>query len=129
MKDRRVAPFNDRCAFTCRVGQFQPNDFDLFDMGGNVAEWCADFVKASSGQVLTGLEDVPDDGKAAADKPGRTAHIIRLGNWDLLPEDQPAWVRNAFPDGSFGPETGFRCACNDETVAKWPRSELEVRPY
>ena len=33
----------DNFLFTCPVGKFMPNDFGVFDMHGNVSEFCSDF--------------------------------------------------------------------------------------
>ncbi len=38
-KPYRGAYSDDTGTATCRVAQFRPNDFGLFDMAGNVAEW------------------------------------------------------------------------------------------
>jgi hypothetical protein len=40
---------------TGAVGSFSPNDFGIFDLGGNVWEWCEDYYDGSSGaRVLRG---------------------------------------------------------------------------
>jgi len=36
---------------TCEVGLYEPNQFDLYDMHGNVWEWCMDEYKSPSGII------------------------------------------------------------------------------
>jgi len=88
---------------TCPVGSFPPNDFGLYEMTGNVWEWCADwfdptYYERSPRQSPSG----PDSG---------TARVMRGGSY--LCHESYCWryrvdARSAnTPDSSTG-NLGFR---------------------
>ena len=53
--DVAIKGYNDGFAWTSPVGSFKPNKFDIYDMGGNVWQWCMDsWNDKSTGKVLRG---------------------------------------------------------------------------
>jgi formylglycine-generating enzyme required for sulfatase activity len=58
------------------VGQFPPNAFGLYDMHGNVWEWCQDNWHSN-------YNGAPIDGSAWLS--GNAGHIIRGGSWNCPP--------------------------------------------
>ncbi len=89
-------------AGTHPVGQKAPNAWGLYDMLGNVWEWCADQWHGS-------YEDVPLDGSIWGDPRGAALRVIRGGSWG----DGARSVR-ASCRGDLVPDRldylGFRCA-------------------
>ncbi|MGK7907508.1 MAG: formylglycine-generating enzyme family protein [Synechococcus sp.] len=64
---------------TTEVGNFPPNRFGLFDMHGNVWEWCQDHFNSS-------YEGAPEDGSAWLETNDEgTAKVLRGGSWDDVP--------------------------------------------
>ena len=55
------------------VGQLEPNDFGLFDMHGNVWEWCQDYWHE-------GYTGAPVDG-SAWESPTSSYRVLRGGHW------------------------------------------------
>ncbi len=87
---------------TCKVGSYQPNGFGLYDMHGNVYEWCSDWYgKDYYGKSPKTDPEGPSEG---------SARVIRGGSW----YDYGRYCRSAVRYG-YGPTLriyylGFRLA-------------------
>ncbi|NCS49897.1 MAG: SUMF1/EgtB/PvdO family nonheme iron enzyme [Microcystis aeruginosa BK11-02] len=88
------------------VGQKKPNGWGLYDMSGNVWEWCEDDWHSS-------YAGAPDDGTAWIDNDNRSQYpkCLRGGSWN----DDPNHCRSAnriryYPDYLCS-NYGFRVAC------------------
>lgn len=86
-----------------KVGCYASNGWGLYDMHGNVWEWCLDCYQAN-----LGLNDVSNP-VGAATSPNR---ITRGGCWNSGPQNCRASTRNAnTPNVSSYGYTGLRLAC------------------
>jgi len=89
---------------TTEVGSFPPNTFGLYDMHGNVSEWCQDYWHDN-------YDDAPTDGSAWIEGGDSERRILRGGAWFSFPRIcRSAYRYSGTPDFRYD-GIGFRVCC------------------
>jgi len=90
---------------TTDVGQFPANQFGLYDMHGNVWEWCEDDWHGS-------YEGAPKDGSAWVESDGATTfRLVRGGSWKGSPRSCRSASRSFYARDFRDGYIGFRVCC------------------
>jgi formylglycine-generating enzyme required for sulfatase activity len=92
---------------TTEVGSFEvANNFGLYDMHGNVWEWCQDDWHGK-------YEGAPIDGSAWLDnEESSNTKLLRGGSWGHNPEDCRSAFRNDYNLDYYLNNIGFRVVCS-----------------
>lgn len=88
---------------TTPVGSFPANDLGLFDLSGNLWEWCADVWHDN-------YKAAPQDGSAWMEGGDQTRRVVRGGSWNHDADHCRASCRNRAPFEIRNRIVGFRIA-------------------
>ena len=81
-----IGGFDDGFATTSPVGSFRANHYGLYDMAGNVWQWCEDWFDAE-----------------------HKVHVLRGGSWRTYDSDRLLSSHRATAPDSRDDSAGFRC--------------------
>lgn len=95
------APKGEYRQQTTDVGKFLPNSFGLYDMHGNVFEWCQDVYNNN-------YQSAPKDGSAWLTGKSNNMKLLRGGSWDYNSRYCRSAPRNGNQRTGRNNDVGFR---------------------
>ncbi|TAF67685.1 MAG: gliding motility protein [Cytophagales bacterium] len=102
--------YDDGFAYTGPVAQYFPNDYGLYDMAGNIAEWCQDAYHETSVPVVWDLNPVFNPPTSDDPKDINNRRVVRGGSWKDIAYYCETGTRTYQHWDSASTSIGFRCA-------------------
>jgi formylglycine-generating enzyme required for sulfatase activity len=91
---------NDNYAYTAPIGKYLPNELGIYDMSGNVWEWCEDTWHSN-------YQNAPINGSAWIDEKSNI-RLVRGGSWYSTPDGCRVANRNDVNPSNRDSSLGFR---------------------
>ena len=103
----------DKWKYTAPVGSFPANNYGLYDMAGNIYEWCLDeyqadfYSKSPRTNPIAGAANLDEIINNFTDLTVR--RVLRGGSWGYFNYDVRVANRGRFLPGNWDATFGFRC--------------------
>ncbi len=103
---------------TTPVGNYPPNPYGLYDLAGNVWEYCVDewrtdyYASSPSDNPVAGGDLFTNDSFYQVTE----RRVVRGGSWGGAPVNLRVTYRDSHPPTDAGPHVGFRCARSAKAV-------------
>lgn len=108
-KPMRGSYTDDKGATTMKVASFEPNDYGLFDMAGNVAEWTSSAYNGSSSKLVSDMNPSFQYNAKSSDPDVLKRKVIKGGSWKDIAYYLQCGVETYEYQNESRPYIGFRC--------------------
>lgn len=108
-KPMRGAYTEDTGSTTMKVATFKPNDYGLYDMAGNVAEWTSSAYVNSSNTLVSDMNPTYQYNAKSDDPDILKRKVVKGGSWKDIAYYLQCGVRTYEYQYESRPYIGFRC--------------------
>jgi gliding motility-associated lipoprotein GldK len=91
------------------VASYTANDWGLYDMSGNVAEWCKDTYSPSASSFVSDMNPIYKYKALPEDSPGKKLKVVRGGSWKDISKYITVYTRDYQYQDTCTSYIGFRC--------------------